>query len=186
MMGLVKQFKKTDAGMSIPMVAVLLLILLMLFCAMYEYLRVVSIVMQLDQAVELSVQGVATENWDEVYQGVREGYAGTYTKAELTDDWEEVMNKEQILAQMKKMIDFKVDGNTWAKEDAAGEVLFSLKPKDTTVKITNTQLAANEGDALTVETTNTITVPWRFLGAMFNAPPIVVERVTISGYTPKF
>lgn len=172
--------------MSIPMVAGLLLILLMLFCAVYEYLRVVSIIIQLDHAVEQSIQGVAMENWDEVYQGIREGYAGTYTKAELTDDWEEVMNKEQILAQMKKMIEFKVAGNTWVKEDDAGNVLFSLKPRDTTVKITNTQLAAAEGDALTVETTNTITVPWRFLGSMFNAPPIVVERVTVSGYTRKF
>jgi len=96
--------------MSIPMVAGLLLILLMLFCAVYEYLRVVSIIIQLDHAVEQSIQGVAMENWDEVYQGIREGYAGTYTKAELTDDWEEVMNKEQILAQMKKMIEFKVAG----------------------------------------------------------------------------
>lgn len=186
MIGLAKRLKKKDAGLTIPVIAVLLLILLMLFCAMYEYLRVVTIVMQLDQAVELSVQGVAQENWDEIYQGIREGYAGTYTKDELTDEWEEVMNREQILAQMKKMIDFKVDGNTWVKEDDAGEVLFSLEPKDTTVTITNTELAAAEGDALTVETTNTITVPWQFLGTMFNAPPIVVQRITVCGYTPKF
>jgi|LGVE01.1.fsa_nt_gb hypothetical protein len=186
MMNLMKRFQKKDKGMTIPEIAFWLLFLLTIFCGIYEYLRIVTIVMQLDQVVEISVQGVATENWDEVYQGIREGYAGTYTKDELTDDWEEVMNKEQILAQMKKMIEFKVDGNTWVKEDNAGETLFSLKPKDTTVTIINTELGAAEGEALTVETINTITVPWAFLGTMFHAPPIVVERKTISGYTPKF
>ncbi|KNZ42413.1 hypothetical protein [Acetobacterium bakii] len=179
-------FTSRDAGVSAPVVAVLILIVVMTMCAVYERLRIVTIVSQLDQAVEMSVQGVATENWDNVYQGVREGYAGTYTKDALTDDWEAVMNKEQILDQMNHMIDFKVKGSTWVKEDDAGNVLFSMKPKETTVKIINTSLAADEGDALTVETTNTITVPWLFLGAMFDAPPIVVERKTVCGYTPKF
>lgn len=178
--------KKTDPGISSTLAVVLILALLILFTGVYEYLRMVAIVEQVDQAVELSVQGVASENWENIYQGVREGYAGTYSKGKLTDEWEEVMNKDQILEQLKSMIDFQTESGTWVKRDEQGNVMFTLKPKETTVKILNTSISADEGEALLVETTNTISIPWVFLDSVYDAPPVEIKRKTVCGYTPRF
>ncbi len=146
----------------------------------------VSIVKQVDHAVEMSVDGVAKANWDNIYQGVREGYAGAYTKKKDTDAWTEVMTKQSVLDQLKEVIAFETEGSTWVKKDDKGNVLFSLKPKETEVKIINTNLGASEGDALVIETTNIITVPWMFVGLWLEAEPLEIERTTQCGYSPRF
>jgi len=186
MMYILKKLKKEDEGSMAPLVVVIVFIALILFCMGWEYLRMVTIVMQLDQAVEMSVEGVAKDNWKNIYQGVREGYAGAYNKNEVADGWEEVMNKQNILGQLNEMIDFETVGTTWVKKDEKGNVLFSIKPKDTEVKIINTGLGANEGDALVIETTNTITIPLMFAGLWPDAQPLVIHRTTECQYTPKF
>ena len=186
MMYILKKLKKKDEGSMVPLVVVSIFISLILFCVGWEYLRMVTIMTQLDRAVEMSVENVAKDNWKNVYQSVREGYAGAYTKNEEGKKWEEVMNKQNILGHLNKTINFKTDGTTWVKKDEKGNVLFSIKPKDTEVKIINTGLAAKEGDALVVETTNTITIPLMFAGLWPNAQPLVIHRTTKCQYIPKF
>lgn len=176
---------KRDKGSMAPLACAAIIVILILGVAFFELFKMYAVAAQIDHAVELSVQGVAKENWENIYQGIREGYAGAYTKDKLSDDWKEVINREQILLQMKKMIDFDEEGSEWVKKDDQGRIVFSLKPEETTVKIINTNLAAKEGDALLVETTNRITIPWFFLSS-FNMPPIQYERKTVCGYTPKF
>ncbi|HEY5557793.1 hypothetical protein [Acetobacterium sp.] len=186
MMQIIKRIKGKDEGSMAPLVVVVLLISLLLFCVGWEYLRMVTIVMQLDHAVELSVEGVATENWENIYQGVREGYAGAYTKNDVLDGWDDVMTRQNILSQLNEMIDFETVGTSWVKKDDSGRILFQLEPKETEVKIINTGLGATEREALVIETTNTITVPWMFAGLWLDAEPLVIHRTTECQYTPKF
>jgi hypothetical protein len=91
--------------------------------SIWEYFRMVSIVKQVDHAVEISVDGVAKANWDNIYQRVREGYAGVYTKKD-TDAWTEVMTKYSVLDQLKKVIEFETEGNTWVKKMIKGMSFF--------------------------------------------------------------
>lgn len=186
MIKIIERVNKKDDGTMAPWVVVIALVFLLFFCIGWEYLRMITIVLQVDRAVEMSVDGVAKDNWENVYQGVREGYAGAYTKDSATDAWSEVVNKQSVLGQLKETIDFEVVGDTWVKADENGAVLFSLKPKETEVKIINTNLGASEGNALVIETTNTITVPWMFAGLWLDAEPLVIERTNQCGYTPKF
>ncbi|UYO64419.1 hypothetical protein LNN31_08350 [Acetobacterium wieringae] len=81
---------KTDPGSMTPYVIVFVLVFMMVMAAVWEYQRIYSVLAQVDQSVISAVEGVAQENWDEIYQGVREGYAGAYTKDKLIDNWKEM------------------------------------------------------------------------------------------------
>jgi len=178
---------KTDAGTMSPYVVVLILIFMMLMGGVWEYLRIYSVLAQVDQTVISAVEGVAQENWKEIYQGVREGYAGAFSKDDHGDGWEEVINRKQITEQMKEMYDFEEDGLLLSKVDDEGNLIFSIKPDAMQINIINTAIGDNEGNSLVVEAVNHVELPFMFLSGLFeDVPPITFERTTRCRYVPRF
>ena len=178
---------KSDRGNMTPYVIVLIFVFMMLMAGVWEYLRIYSVLAQVDQSVITAVEGVAQENWKEIYQGVREGYAGAFSREDLIKDWEEVINRKRITEQMKEMIDFEEDGLLLSKLDGEGKLIFSIKPDAMEISVINTEISDEEGNSLVVEAVNEVELPFMFLSGIFeDIPPITFERTTRCRYVPKF
>lgn len=178
---------KVNPGNMTPYVIVLILVFMMLMAAVWEYLRIYAVLALVDQSVISAVEGVTEENWDEIYQGVREGYAGAYTKDKQVDSWEEIINRKRITEQMKEMIDFKEDGLLLSKVDEEGSLIFSIKPDAMEINVINAEFDDQEGSSLVVEAVNQVELPFMFLSGVFkDIPSITFERTTRCRYVPKF
>lgn len=73
-----KLFKimKDRRGNSTPLTIALILGLLLLICALSEFFRLGIIVSGVRDGLQQAVITVATTNYDEAYNGLREGYSG--------------------------------------------------------------------------------------------------------------
>lgn len=69
---------KDKRGMSYPLTVSLVLALLILLCVMAEFFRLNVIAYGVRESLQASVISVATTNYNEVYDGIREGYSGGY------------------------------------------------------------------------------------------------------------
>mgnify|MGYP003106132822 CR=1 FL=1 len=77
-------------GMSYPLTVALVLALLIALCVLAEFFRLSIIAYGVRNALQESVISVATTNYNEVYDGLREGYSGGYF---MTGDcWEETLD----------------------------------------------------------------------------------------------
>ncbi|MDA3845705.1 MAG: hypothetical protein PF505_04045, partial [Vallitaleaceae bacterium] len=74
---MIKVLKNKDGNVAIQAVVVVL-VLLLVFSVVSEYLRLQMIAQGVRDAVQSSVISVASENYDVVYHGLREGYSGGY------------------------------------------------------------------------------------------------------------
>lgn len=176
---------KVDKGSMAPVVIVVAIIAMVFFAFIWEWGRFNTIAGQVDRDVKASVNGIVSEQWDVVYQGVREGYAGAYTKND-NDAWKELVRKKHINEQLIEMMDYTKNGNILEKKDAEGRIIYSVTLEDVEVDVTNTQKGDLEGKALTVATEVTITIPWTFLAAYGEIPPVVINKTVKGGFTPKF
>lgn len=178
---------KRDPGNMASYAFIVIFVFMMLMSCVMEYVRIYAVLYDLDDSVISAVEGVAQENWDEIYQGVREGYAGAYTKDQLTDDWGEVINRKQITEQMEEMYDFDKNGLLLSKLDSDGNTIFSIEPDAMEIKVINATFDDDEGASLVVEATNEVVLPFMFLSGLFdNVPNITFERTTKCKYVPKF
>ena len=69
---------KDKRGMSYPLTVSLVIALLILLCVMAEFFRLNVIAYGVRESLQASVISVATTNYNEVYDGIREGYSGGY------------------------------------------------------------------------------------------------------------
>ena len=65
-------------GSSTPLIIAVVLAIIILSSAAFEYMRLMIVAVGVRDAVQSAVIDVATENWDEAYNGLREGYSGGY------------------------------------------------------------------------------------------------------------
>ena len=77
-MGKLKEMIKDKKGMSYPLTVALVLALLIILCVLAEFFRLSIIAYGVRNALQESVISVATTNYNEVYDGLREGYSGGY------------------------------------------------------------------------------------------------------------
>ena len=77
-MGKLKKMIKDKKGMSYPLTVALVLALLIALCVLAEFFRLSIIAYGVRNALQESVISVATTNYYEVYEGLREGFSGGY------------------------------------------------------------------------------------------------------------
>lgn len=65
-------------GTSFPLVIAVTLALVIIFCGISEYIRLVIIAQGVRDAVQSAVISTVNDSYDNVYHGVREGYSGAY------------------------------------------------------------------------------------------------------------
>ena len=77
----VKKVLRRRDGNSTPTTVALVLGLLLCICAMAEFFRLLVIVQGVRDGVQQAVVAVMTTNYDEAYNGLREGYSGGYRRS---------------------------------------------------------------------------------------------------------
>lgn len=77
-MNRLKTVLKDRSGQGTPMILAVVVCCLILACVVFEYMRLMIVAQGVRDSVQSAIVAVATENWDEAYPGLREGYSGGY------------------------------------------------------------------------------------------------------------
>ena len=153
-----------------------MLVLLLVFSVVSEYLRLQMIAQGVRDAVQSAVISVATENYDEVYNGLREGYSGGYTLYD--DSWVSSIDEGAVMSELKLLL-----GLNFGQKYAGGELKYELSDLD--VNILNAPLApSSNNDRFESEVYVTLTVPIAF--GWEHVPDMEIHLKVNAGYTPKF
>ncbi len=172
---MIKVLKNKDGNMAIQAVVVML-VLLLLFSVISEYLRLQIIAKGVRDAVQSAVIAVAIENYDEVYNGLREGYSGGYTLYD--DSWVSKVDEGTVMNELSLLL-----GLTYGKKIVGSEVEYELS--DLAVHILNAPFApTSNNNRFESEVGVTLTVPMSF--GWEHLPPVEIHLKVNAGYTPKF
>lgn len=169
--------KKGEATM---LTVALILGLLLLLCAMAEFFRLAIIVQGVRDGLQQSVITVVTTNYDETYNGLREGYSGGYVL--VGDRWQENLDYDDVLARMGTILGADMGGDTLTKWQPSG---YEYRLSGLDVKIINTPLTpGNTNKNFEADARITIEIPLSFGWSMM--PPFQMEVRTRAVYIPKF
>ena len=131
----IKKLVKDKNGNTTPLTIALILALLFTLCALSEFFRLSVIANGVRNALQSAVISVATTNYDEVYNGLREGYSGGYWLS--GDQWEENLDYGDIYEQLDELLDTESDGKYHVKEMQNG---YEYRLSNLSVDIKNVRL----------------------------------------------
>lgn len=176
----IKKVMKDRRGTSTPLTIALILGLLLLICAMAEFFRLGIIVQGVRDGLQQAVITVATTNYDETYNGLREGYSGGYALS--GESWQENLDYDDVYNRLDNLLETTEAGGYHIKEDKSG---YEYRLSGLSVDIENTPLTpGSAGDNLEADARITIEIPLSF--GWGKLPPLKVELRTRSAYMPKF
>ncbi|WP_010249502.1 hypothetical protein [Acetivibrio cellulolyticus] len=169
-------------GSSTPLIVAIVLVIIILSSAAFEYMRLMIVAMGIRDAVQSSIIDVATENWDEVYNGLREGYSGGYT---LTgSSWTENISTGNIYERLEENLSVVQEGDKYIKY-AGSNLEYAIS--NLYVDVKNAPLAPSDvigTNQFTVEGTVHITMPLSF--GWEHLPNVKFKLKLKAGYVPKF
>lgn len=182
MMQKIRMILKDNHGSSFPLVIAVTLALLLIFCGISEYFRLMIIAQGVRDAVQDAVISTVNDNYDDVYHGVREGYSGAYQP--IAGDFEESLDYGDIYDRLDSILGLAQNGGYHEKCTAEGRLEF--KVWDLSVDIRNAPFAADDQASARFEADSTIMleVPVSFGGKLL--PPMQIKVKTSAGYTPRF
>lgn len=128
-------------GSSFPLVIAVALVLVIIFCGISEYIRLMIIAQGVRDAVQSSVISVVSDGYDDVYHGVREGYSGAYQP--IDGDFEESLDYGDIYGRLDDLLGLRYEGDYHIKY--AGEVV-EFRLSNLSVDINNMPLAPGSPD----------------------------------------
>ncbi|XCH80170.1 MAG: hypothetical protein WHF31_05770 [Candidatus Dehalobacter alkaniphilus] len=176
----IKKVMKDKRGNSTPLTIALILGLLLLICAMAEFFRLGIIVQGVRDGLQQAVITVATTNYDETYNGLREGYSGGYALS--GESWQENLDYDDVYNRLDNLLETTEAGGYHIKEDKSG---YEYRLSGLSVDIENTPLTpGSANDNLEVDARITIEIPLSF--GWGKLPPLKMELRTRSAYMPKF
>lgn len=171
---------KDRRGHSTPLTIALILGLLLLSCAISEFFRLGIIVQGVRDGLQQAVITVATTNYDETYNGLREGYSGGYILS--GEIWQEDLDYDDVYFRLDNLLETDKAGGYHIKEGRGG---YEYRLSQLSVDIINTPLTpGNANDNLEVDARITIEIPLSF--GWDKLPPFTMEIRTRSAYMPKF
>lgn len=169
-------------GNSMPLAIFIALSIVIISCGVFEYMRLMIIASGVRDAVQSSVISVATENYDKLYNGLREGYSGAY---ELSgSDWQSNVDTGDIYAQLDSKLGL-INENGYHIKYADEKVEYKLS--GLSVNIINAPFAPqdrNSAGKFLAEATVYLEVPLSF--GWEALPPMKINLKLKAGYTPKF
>lgn len=167
-------------GNSTPLVIALVLVLLLLSCAISEFLRLNVIVKGVRNATQAAVISVSTGNYDKLYNGMREGYSGGYILS--GNQWQETLDYGDVYAQLDSLLGLEADGGYHLKAQGNG---YEYRLSGLAIDIKNTPLApGNVNQNFEADIRIQLEVPLSFGWEL--VPPLEMEVRTRAAYTPKF
>ena len=176
----IKKVMKDRRGTSTPLTIALILGLLLLICTMAEFFRLGIIVQGVRDGLQQAVITVATTNYDETYNGLREGYSGGYTLS--GESWQENLDYDDVYNRLDNLLGTDESGGYHIKEDKSG---YEYRLSGLSVDIVNVPLTPGSADDnLEADARITIEIPLSF--SWGKLPPLKMELRTRSAYMPKF
>ena len=173
---------RSKRGEGTLLAVVVVIAILLISCSVYEYLRLTIIAGGVRDAVQSSIISVATTNYDELYNGLREGYSGGYTLD--GEYWDESLDIGDVYGQLDNTLGLSQKSGKHVKY--AGETLeYSVWGLEVDIK--NAPFApsnAADADKFLAEATIELEVPLSFAWA--SLPPMRITLHVKAGYTPKF
>ena len=179
---IVSKIIKDKSGVSTPLILAIVLICIILATTAFEYMRLLIISNGVKEAAEEAVIDVATQNWDEAYAGLREGYSGGYR---LTDSgWSRNLSNGNIYNRLKELLGLQYESGYYVKyiNSVKEYSIYGLS-----VTVDNTPFAPSNTSGivqLTVTGRITVEVPLSF--GWGHLPSMKLTMQFKSVYMPKF
>lgn len=167
-------------GMSYPLTVALVLALLIVMCVLAEFFRLSIIAYGVRNSLQESVISVAITNYDEVYDGLREGYSGGYFMT--GDSWEETLDYGDVYTQLDCLLGTNPDGSYHVKWQGNR---YEYRITDLNVSISNAPFApGNASRNFEADVSVQIDIPLSF--GWEALPPVRMTIRTKAVYMPKF
>lgn len=178
----VKKLIKDKSGTSTLLILAIVLICIILTTTAFEYMRLLIIAEGVKEAAQEAVIDAATQNWDEAYAGLREGYSGGYR---LTGSgWNRHLSNGNIYKRLAELLGLNYESRYYVKE--AGSTI-EYRIYGLSVTVDNAPLAPSNTSGisqLTVTGTITVEVPLSF--GWEHLPPMKMTMQFKAVYVPKF
>lgn len=175
-----KKIIKEKNGNSTPLTIALILGLLLLICTISEFFRLGIIVQGVRDGLQQAIIMVATTNYDETYNGLREGYSGGYILS--GNSWRENLDYDNVYYRLDELLGTDEQGGYHIKRQREG---YEYRLSGLSVKLSNVPLApGNTNKNLEADARITIEIPLSF--GWGKLPPLLMELRTRSAYMPKF
>jgi len=177
-----RKILKSSKGSSNISTVVVAMILIVIVASGLEYLRLNVIAQGTRNGMETVVTQACTDNYDSLFNGLREGYSGGYKLN--NGSWTEDINTDSAYSIMDKQLGTKSDGAGHAKYNGSA---MEFRISDLSIQMTNTPFAPgnpDEGTKFTGMATYTVTVPLSF--GWQGMPPLEIPMKVKAGYTAKF
>ena len=156
---------------------VVVIVMLLIGTSVFEYQRLTVIAQGSRDAVQTAITQVCTEQYDQLYNGLREGYSGGY-KLESTN-WTENVD----IINMTTKLDAKL-GTHNGEKISNGKTEYKITGMS--VQLHNAPLAPGNPDdtkQFSGTATYTLTVPLSF--GWQSLPPMVIPMEVTAGYSPQ-
>lgn len=173
---------KSKRGTSFPLVVAVTLVLVIVFCGISEYIRLMIVAQGVRDAVQSAVISTINDNYDDVYHGIREGYSGAYQPN--ASDFQESLDYGDVYGRLDQLLGLRQESGYHVKY-AGDDVEFRLS--GLSVDLDNMPLAPANPDnsrGLLADAVIRLEVPVSFGGE--SMPPMVINLRVKAKYMPIF
>lgn len=177
-----KRIWQNRSGSGFPLTIAIVLAVLIISCAVYEYLRLTIIAAGVRDAVQSSIITVATENYSNVYPGLRQSYSGGFSRS--SSGWAEQVATGNIYSQLCETLGVISENNQYVKR-AGNQLEYSLS--GLTITILNAPFAPSDSDSnrqFTAQAVIHLKVPLSF--GWSHLPPMEADLPIQAVYRPRF
>lgn len=178
---LIKAFSN-EKGQGYPLVVAISLSIMLFFVVISQYLHYYIVAQGVRDALQDAAIVTVTENYIDVYHGVREGYSGGYQPSAST--FTQSINYGDIYNRMSSVLGTeRLDSSTYVKYANGGEE-FRIYGLNVVISNASFAQADSVGDRFEVESTIILEMPIYFCGKAL--PNMKINIRTNAGYTPIF
>ena len=171
---------KNNRGNSYPLAVAIVLVLLMILLLMGEFFRLNIISHGIKEALQDSVISTVTENYDDVYHGVREGYSGAYQPD--GNSFSSSIDYGDIYDRLDNNLGLRSSGGKHIKYSGESMEFYVSNLK---VRIQNAPYARSDNSQrFKIESYLDVYFPILFIDKLL--PPLQLKIKTTAGYTPIF
>ena len=178
----IKRILKSKKANSYPLAIAIALAIVIISCGAFEYMRLMLIAQGVRDGVQSAIISVATENYDDVYAALREGYSGGYVYG--GSGFNEQLDLGDVYGRLDSLMGLNREGAYHVKY-VGSEMEYRLS--NLNINIINAPFAPSNRDAaqkFLAEATIHLEVPLSF--GWSSLPSMKITLKCKAGYTPKF
>lgn len=178
----IRKILSNTSGSSTPLIVAVVLVVIILSCTVFEYMRLMVIASGVRDTVQAVVIDVAMGNWDDAYNGLREGYSGGYTLS--GSDWVVKIDTGDVYSRLESTLGVKKEDGKYVKYTGS-DIEYTLS--GLFVSMQNAPLAPSSTSGnLQLSATGTVDVEIPLSFGWEHLPPLRITMKLKGGFTPKF